>query len=436
MERLGQATVQAPPAKRRWAVGFALAANGLATTLPLITLGVLLPSITQSFGLTDSQAGLLGGVTTAGFLLVTIPAAMFLTRADPYLLTAASIGSGAVFTLLHGAAGSFALLLLARLGFSLSFALRPASQAMVIQRWFPVREVPLVQGVILAVLGTAEFVALYFTPVLLEGTGNWRTVYFIYGVLSLGVAGVWLLAGRGGGSAFGVWFGGRRGSLGPAAEMPQILGRGAIASRSLPKTDLDDGGSLRTALRHREVWLVGIATLTSGFSWWAYLTFWPTFMLESRDVPLATSGLLFGILSLATVPASLFFGYLGTRIRSRRMILVGAALAIGVSGIGLLVTSELWLLVTMCVVAGAAWGYVPIAFAIPYELRGIRPREVALSAAVINTFLMSGGVIGPSLVGLLSDLSGSLYAALMVSAIIPFSMAFIALGIRDHQGAP
>ena len=82
MERLGQATVQAPPAKRRWAVGFALAANGLATTLPLITLGVLLPSITQSFGLTDSQAGLLGGVTTAGFLLVTIPAAMFLTRAD------------------------------------------------------------------------------------------------------------------------------------------------------------------------------------------------------------------------------------------------------------------------------------------------------------------------------------------------------------------
>ena len=398
---------EAPPSRQRWTVGLALAVNGLATTFPLVTIGLLLPGITGTFGLTNTQAGWLGSITTAGTLLVSVPAALLFGNISPYLLTGISVGTGAVFTFLHGAAPSFALLLLARLGFSLAFALRPASQALVLSRWFPAHEVPLVQGIIFGVLGAAEFGTLILTPKLLDVTGSWRVVYYIYGIASMGVAILWLLAGRGGMNT-------------ATAPLPRAACRVA---------------SPRSIFRHREVWLIGVATLCSGVSWWAYLTFWPTYMLAAHGVSLAESGLLFGLISLVTVPASLAFGYIGSRLRARRLVLVAVAIAIGVAGVGMLVTSNFWLLAFFCALMGGAWGYVPIAFAIPYEIEGTNPQEIAVGSALINGLLFAGGVVGPALVGTLSDLTGSLFAALLASALIPFAMAPLVLGIKDRPRA-
>lgn len=397
-------TAQSPadvPNRQRWAVGLALAANGWATTLPLVTLGILLPGIVATFGLSNTQAGWLGGITTAGSLLITLPSALLLGRANAYVLTAVSVGFGALCTFLHGAAGSFAVLLLARFGFSISFALRAPSQALVISRWFALKEVPLIQGIIFAMLGIAEFIVLNVTPRLLEATGSWRAVYYVYGVVGLGITGLWLLVGGG--------------------------GKGA------PPVNMQPAGSIaiKMIFRHRQVWLIAIGTFLSGLSWWAYLTFWPTFMLKTYGTPLSETGLLFGILSLATVPASLAFGYLGAKIRARRLVLSLTAVAIGVAGVGMLLTGEFWLQVIFCIMMGAAWGYVPLAFSIPYEIKGIQPQEIALSAAVINSLLMSGGIVGPALVGVLADATGSLFAALMVVAVIPFTMVLAVQGIKD-----
>lgn len=403
MDTANTATIGLAPSHRRWAVGLSLAANGWATTFPLITLGLLLPGIINTFGLSNTQAGWLGSITTAGFLFVTLPSALLFGNASPYLLTAVSVGAGAAFTALHGFAPTFALLLLARLGFSLAFALRPTAQALVISRWFPLREVSAIQGIIFGMLGIAEFVALNITPKLLEITGDWRTVYYLFSVVGVVITGIWLFAGG--------------------------SGHGASPTPAPPK----DSPSIRPVFRHREVWLIGISMLVSGVSWWAYLTFWPTYMLQTFGTPLSETGFLFGFLSVATVPTSLGFGYLGTRIRARRLFLVLVAVTVGVAGVGMLLTGNFWLLLLFCGMMGAGWGYVPIAFAIPYEIEGITPQEIAISAAVINTFLMSGGVIGPAFVGILSDVTGSLFTALMISAVIPFSMALFVLGIKDPK---
>jgi predicted MFS family arabinose efflux permease len=416
MEAAGTATrgVASPLQARRWAVALALSANGWATTLTLITLGVLLPGINGTFQLSATQAGWLGGVTTAGYLIVTVPAAMFLARLSPRLLTAVSVGGGALFTFLHGVAPAFLALFLARLGFSLCFALRPASQALVIQQWFPVREVPIVQGIIMAMLGAAEFVALWATPVLVGVTGGWRQVYFLYGLIGVAITGLWVFIARPVAGSHG----------GPA---PAPSGSATTGSSYL--------SSFRAVLRYREVWLVGIATLTSGLGWWAFGTFWPSFMLKRYGLSLAQSGFLYGVTSLAMVPSSLAFGWLGPRLRRRRFVLVGVAIAVGVSSVGSLLTGNFWVLLVLSLVSGAAWGYVPIAFSIPYEIEGIRPPEVAMSMSVIHVFMMSGGLIGPAMVGMLADLTGSLFFGLMVSAIIPFAMVFAVLGLRDHGPA-
>jgi len=63
---------------------------------------------------------------------------------------------------------------------------------------------------------------------------------------------------------------------------------------------------------------------------------------------------------------------------------------------------------------GVVWIVSPVLEMLPFEFPGIRPREVAVVTSLIRTCSGLGFAVGPMVVGLVAQLSGSLETGLFV----------------------
>ena len=374
----------------RWVIVAGMVLNSWAMTLPALSFGLLLPEIRDEFGLSLSQGGWLGSSVRVGNILLTLPAGFLLSRFRPLKVVIASLVAGTVLTLMHGLATGFAVFLIARIAFGVSFSVRNPARAMLIQQWFPLREVALAQGIIIGLLGVAEFAAVYGTPLILEATGNWRFAYYVFAGFAAFTALYWIILGR-------------------EREIPT-----AETQRRAPPP-----GAI---LRHPILWIAGLGAFCATFNWLALATFWPTFMLDDNGVSLTTSGLLFGISSLATIPMAIGIGWLGPRIRARRALFMVSGLAMTLTCVGLLYTTNVWVLLTLMIGFGMAWGYIPLVVALPFEIPRISQREISIAAALLTMLFLAGGIVGPIVVGTISDLTGSTRTALLVGTLTPIGI--------------
>lgn len=374
----------------RWIIIAGMVLTVWAMTLPVLSFGLLLPEIREEFSLSLSQSGWLGSSVRVGNLLVTLPAGLLLSRFRPLKVVIASLVAGTALTLLHGLATGFVFFLLARIAFGISFSVRQPSRAMLIQQWFPLREVPLAQGIVVGLVGVAEFAALYGTPLILEATGSWRAAYYIFTAFAAFTALYWIILGR------------ERAT--PAAEA-----RGPAPP---------PGG----ILRHPILWIAGVGGFCATFNWVALATFWPTFMLDDNGVALTTSGLLFGVGSLVTIPMAIGIGWLGPRIRARRALFAVSGLVMTLSCVGLIYTTDIWVLVLLMIGFGVSWGYIPLVTALPFEILRISQREIATASALLTLLFLAGSIAGPVVVGTVSDVTGSMRTALLVATLTPIGI--------------
>ena len=333
-----------------------------------------------------------------------IPAALLLSRFNPLHITTISLALGAIFTFLHGLSPTLAVLFVARVGFGFTHVIRWPARAILTQLWHPLREVPLANGTVVAMTGVAEFLVLLLTPILLNQTDNWRTVFHLYGLFGLGILLVWILFGRDRGTG----------------EAENLL---TSASRSV----------LATVLRYRPAWIIGVGAFGAAFGWAAFCTFWPSFMLQVNDVALTKTGWLFGITSLATVPPAVALGAYAPRIKNWRLIVVLAGLTMTGGLVGMLLTTQTWLLVLFTIGVGVGWGYMPIAISVPFEMPKADAKAIAVGSSFIMTLILTGTILGPVIVGGISDLTSSLFTALLVSAVFPIGVSLSGLLLRPRD---
>ena len=71
---------------------------------------------------------------------------------------------------------------------------------------------------------------------------------------------------------------------------------------------------------------------------------------------------------------------------------------------------------------GVSWAFFPVVMTIPFELAGIKPREIAVAIGFLETAIWAGAVIGPVLAGSLQEATGDLRLALMVTSITAISL--------------
>jgi predicted MFS family arabinose efflux permease len=355
------------------------------------TFGIFLPFIREDLHLASWQAGLLQGVWWITAALLSLPCSLWLSRYRPVPLTLVSLLLGAPFLFLQGLAQSFLVLLLARFGFILAHVLSTPVRPLLLQQWVAPPQYAFVNAVGLSQHSVLLAIAVSTSAWLITAVGSWRLAY--------AVQGGWLLV--------------------------QTLAWACVAHEKyalLPNLQqalqAPQAPPLHALRVYPQGWLLGVVMFGLSATWTTLVTFLPTLWLESRGMSLTLGGPLLGCLYYGLIPCSLLGGMLNKKVPNRKLLLWIPALLNMLLGIAVTLTSSPWLLMGLLTAVGVVWIVSPVLEVLPFEFPGIRPREVAVVAALIRTLSGLGFAVGPMVTGLVAELAGSLQTGLLTLSLL------------------
>ena len=159
-------------ASYRWTVLLLWNMCGSTGYMMMSTLGILLPAITSTLSLSPSEQGLLGSSAFWGSLVLGIPMGWWASRFKVKVLTTATLVFGSLFLFAQGWAPVFAVLIGARLAFGITRLAAEPARALLVQQWFPQREIVAANSISNAVWGVAVGSGFLVTPFILSGIGT------------------------------------------------------------------------------------------------------------------------------------------------------------------------------------------------------------------------------------------------------------------------
>ena len=357
-----------------------------------LSLGILLPSISDDLGLSPSEQGWIGASALIGGLVFALPASL-LTRFSPKAVMAASMMMGSGLVVIQAWSPIFAVLFLGRFMFGAIIVARQPARAVLTAQWFPPREIALVNGFIFNfVFGLAAIVGFLATAYLLVWLDDsWRTTLIIFAVVNLVVAFTWIIVGR---------------------ERTNVTAEGVVESGVRT--------TLRTFLKYKELWYVALGFLGTSTMFSAIVTFWPTLALDNHDIPLTTSGVILTIDGIAEGVGGLAVSLYLLHAKSKGMrgpLLVLLALFQTSSAVGMVLSGSVPVLVGLSIVHGIGFSIAAIVFTVPFEIPGISHQEIGAAAGLFEMAIRSGGVIGPLLTGFLQEATDDLQISLLVPSL-------------------
>ena len=237
-------------------------------------------------------------------------------------------------------------------------------------------------------------VALLTTPLLIEILGSWRDTLYLMGGIGIMSTVLWT-----------------------------ILGKERVTAEYEQRMESQLQNPLLNALKYKQLWLMGPGDVLNRDCYVGPLMFfWPTFAREGLGVSLTIAGITVGMVQLVAGPATFLFNAIPELARRQTLVLGTCGVVIIGTNLGLLVLDSVPILLIMPVVRGLASIYFPVLIIMVYQLPGIRPREVAVGIAFMQTSIWIGTAIGPLLVGFVQEVTGDLGFALYTTAFTPLVM--------------
>lgn len=359
----------------------------LAYTLSMcdrMILSILFPDIKAEFGLTDTQLGLLGGISFALFYATMgLPIARLSDQYSRKWIVIASLVVFSLMTAFSGLAAGFISLLILRIGVSIGEAgVNPASHS-IIADYFPPQRRAFAMAILM--LGGSFGMMLGFVGGgFIAETYNWRVA-----LVSVGVPGFVL-----------------------AVVMARSLrepDRGTYESETPPPPPpiLTTAATMwaNPAMRHLIAGSVIAGLVGYGFTQWL-----PTFFIRTHELSQSQTGMLmagvFGILgAIGALAAGKWFDRLSQRgfQYGIRMLAIVPFFTIPFFIMGLLADDLTVAIVLFIIPAFAANYVIGPTIAMIQTLSPVHMRAVSSAIKMLCLNLIGLG-LGPLLVGLLSDL--------------------------------
>ena len=378
-----------PP--RGWAVLLLFRAQQSSVILVSYTFGLFLPFIREDLGITPLQAGLLQAVwwiTAAG---LSLPFGAWFSRFRPVPLSQVSLLLAAPFLFVQTLAPGFWVLLLGRFFFILFHTVNTPARALLLRQWCAPHQYALIQSMGLSQHSVILALAVSLSPWLIEWLGSWRIAYAVLGVLFTMQMAAWLL-----------------------------VAREKHAPPAPVESDDEDGEQSPWAALRRfpQGWLLAVVMLFLSATWTGMVTFLPTLWVEERNVSLTLGGPLLGFLYYGLIPSGFLGGWLLGKMRSRKALLVVPALLNVVFGVVITLSEAPALLMVFITGLGLVWVATPSIQVLPFEFPGVLPREVAVLTGLILTFMGVGFALGPMLVGVVAEVTGSIQTGLIALSLL------------------
>ncbi len=397
-----------------WVVIGLWLASTLTGFVVVYNIGILMPSIAEDLGLSPGQQGLLGSAAFWGNVALTIPLGWWTSRFSPKAVIASTLALGTALVFLQGWSPAFVVLLMGRLGFGVALLAMEPPGAALIHQWFPPHRIVFVNSIANAMFGITMGLGLMATPLILAALGgDWRTVLYVSGAVYALLTVAWLALGR------------ERGA-GRARRAP-----GSAEPSAAPA---HDRASLWRTLTHRDLLLASTGMAGAVLAWSAFLSFFPTLMLERHGVSLAWSGGLLALNLAVGGVSGLVMAHFATRTRVLSPVLVALGIAMTAGYAAMTLTGDLRLLVVFAAVSGLSGAYFPLLYSAAFQLRGVPSYRIPVAVAAIMTAVSLGTVCGPMLVGYLQEAMGELRAPLMVASAA--GLVLVPVGALINLGSP
>lgn len=378
-------------------------------------LSTLFEPIKAEFDLSDTQLGFLGGMAFAlTYSVLGVPLALLADRRGRKGIITASLAIFSTMTVLCGAAGSFAMLILARVGVGIGEAgVNPASQS-IIADLFPKEKRSTPMAIVMAGAPVGMLTGLIGGS-LIAATWGWRAAFYVVGLPGLLLAIIF-------------WF---------TMREPK---RGGADNR---EGSMRDAPSLIETFRYmwctKSLRYVVFAITLASIPGYGAGAWFPAFFMRTHELTLVQAGLILGLGGALSALAGTFAGGIAfDRFAKTSMAsavrLLGWSQMVGVPAALIVYTADHLVLavVFMTIPAFCSAFFAAPTFALVQSLAQVRMRAVAASITLLSLNLISLG-LGPLLIGILSDLLApqfgeeSLRNALAIVSMFSVLAAFLYL---------
>ncbi len=242
---------------------------------------------------------------------------------------------------------------------------------------------------------------------------NWRTSYIIIGItVSVFIVGLAQFLKR---------------DPGQIGEVP--YGEDEVKTESLNR--LTRGFSLREALYTRPLWLLLAAYLFYGF-WLNSIMVHIVPHATELGISATSAANILAIIGGVSFVGRIIMGGASDRMGNRLVFAISFAV-VSIALFWLQLAREAWMLYLFAAIIAFGYsGCAALISPIVAELFGLRSHGVLLG--ITNFAYASGGAVGPIVVGLIFDITGSYQSAFLVSAVVSVIGLIITLFLRPAQG--
>ena len=361
-------------------------------------LGMLLPSMGASLGLSYAQLGYVGTANFVGYLAAVLVAGRVAGRFGPRALVAGSLLLVAASMALVSRAGSFLPLLLLYVLTGIGSGGANVPVMGLIARWFLSSARGRAAGFATIGSGFAIVVSGQLIPWInaREGAGGWRTSWL---VLSAAVAVVALLSAL------------------LLRNQPEEKGLRAYGT-DLPREPRAAPAAAPARPYHRSpaVWLLAFLYAMFGATYSIYVTFIVTSMVRERGFSEGTAGIFWsaiGLLSLLSGPVP---GWISDRFGRRAGLSLVFSLQLAAYLLAGLHLPRPFLYLSVACFGVVAWSVPAIMTAAVGDHVG--PEGTLRALGFLTLFLGLGQVAGPALGGVLADRTGGFSASFLLAAAL------------------
>jgi MFS family permease len=294
------ATAPARPTRARyWVIVFAITI-AVIQYIDRVCISQAAPLVSKELSLSKEQMGWVFGAFTLAYALFEIPTGYWGDRSGPRKVLLRVVLWWSFFTAVTGAAWNWLSLVVARFLFGAGEAGCFPNLTKAFDHWLPPQERIRAQGIMWMSARWGGAITPYLVFLVL-GVVSWRMAFLLFGLLGV----VWAIV-------FARWF------KDNPADHPGV---NAAELALIPPPETNAGGHFNVPwsklLRSRSLWLLCGQYFACSYSWYFFVTWFPTYLLEVHKYNLKESALLAGLPLLVGGFGSMLTGWLAPHIQGR-----------------------------------------------------------------------------------------------------------------------
>ncbi len=398
--------------------GWVLVFTGIAVLFSCIglgrfSLGMLLPSMGESLGLTYSEMGFVSTGNFTGYLVGVVLAGIVATRAGARRTIALGLFMVGGSMVLIGFAGTFHEVLFLYTATGVGSALANVPMVGLVAHWFLKSLRGRAAGTILTGNALAIVFSGFFIPFLNTGFGadGWRIGWFAMGAISLAVTVISAILLRNSPTEKGLL------PLGSVNESP-----GCFSDQEARSEKKSHGGTLVH---------LGLIFALFGATHVIYGTFIVTVLVNERGLGEPSAGIFWSAVGAFSIFSGQLFGWLSDKLGRRTGMMIAYVLFTVSFALAAADLSNTYLFISIAVFGLSMWSVPTILYAAVGDYMG--PARAAAAIAFITLFCGAGQIVGPAVAGVLADKSGTFHIVFWLCGVLALSAVFLSFFLRPPE---